>query len=55
MAESGHLSLRQVSWLTGLGGLPGPSHLTVDSGFRLQNPAYSGATAADFHRLPYSP
>ena len=36
MAESGHLSLRQVSWLTGLGGLPGPSHQKSDSGRRPQ-------------------
>ena len=54
-AESGHLSFRQVSWLTGLGVSPAPSRRSLDSGLRPRNPAYSGATAADSHRLPYSP
>ena len=46
--------IRQVSWLTGIHHnrqvLPSPNQWTS-----AQNPDYSGASAAESHRVPYSP
>jgi len=47
-------SFRQVSWLTGAGPGSFPSACGGSWGPML-HPDHSGATAADFNRLPYSP
>ena len=55
IAERCHLSSRQVSWLAGRFSSRALPIGLPDSGRRLRDPAHSGATAADFHRFPYSP
>ena len=55
MAESGHLPFGQVSWLASGVLLPGPFPSIFRQWASAGYLAYSGATAADFHRLPYSP